>query len=48
MTNSVYRASAQKLQRQIVEVNGLSVAADVVEKASGVRNEATPVLPSCH
>ena len=38
MTNSVYRANAQKLQSQIVEANGFSVAADVVEKALGVRN----------
>lgn len=33
ITNSTYRANAQRLQRQIVEANGLSVAADVVEKA---------------
>ena len=36
MTNSAYRANARKLQRQIAEANGLSVAADVVEKALGV------------
>ena len=42
MTNSAYRANAQKLQRQIAEANGLSVAADVVEKALGVRDEAKP------
>jgi MGT family glycosyltransferase len=40
MTNSIYRANAQKLQRQIVEANGLSVAADVVEKALGIRDKA--------
>jgi zeaxanthin glucosyltransferase len=33
ITNSTYRTNAQTLQRQIVEANGLSVAADVVEKA---------------
>jgi zeaxanthin glucosyltransferase len=38
MTNSTYRANARTLQRQIVEANGLSVAADVVEKALGVRD----------
>jgi zeaxanthin glucosyltransferase len=42
MTNSAYRANAQKLQQQIAEANGLSVAADAVEKALGVRNEAKP------
>ena len=36
MTNSAYRANAQKLQRQIAEANGLSVAADVVEIALGI------------
>jgi hypothetical protein len=30
----------QKLQRQIVKASGLSVAADVVEKALGVREAA--------
>jgi MGT family glycosyltransferase len=43
LINSTYRANAQKLQRQIVEANGLSVAADVVEKALGVRGEAKSV-----
>jgi zeaxanthin glucosyltransferase len=38
MSNSTYRAKARTLQRQIVEANGLSVAADVVEKVLGVRN----------
>jgi MGT family glycosyltransferase len=39
LINSTYRASAQKLQRKIVEANGLSVAADVVEEALGVRKK---------
>ncbi len=43
ITNSTYRANAQRLQRQIVEANGLSVAADVVEKALGIRNKAKSV-----
>ena len=39
LVNSTYRANAQKLQRKIVEANGLSVAADVVEEALGARNK---------
>jgi UDP:flavonoid glycosyltransferase YjiC (YdhE family) len=35
--NSTYRTNAQKLQRKIVEANGLSVAADVIEKELAVR-----------
>jgi hypothetical protein len=37
LINSTYRANAKKLQRKIVEANGLAVAADVVEEALGVR-----------
>ena len=40
--NSTYRTNAQKLQRKIVEANGLSVAADVIEKALGVRTPNAP------
>jgi MGT family glycosyltransferase len=36
LINSTYRANAKKLQRKIVEANGLTVAADVVEEALGV------------
>jgi MGT family glycosyltransferase len=39
LINPTYRANAQKLQRKIVEANGLSVAADVVEEALGVRKK---------
>ena len=39
LVNPSYRANAQKLQRKIVEANGLSVAADVVEEALGVRKK---------
>ena len=47
MTNSTYRANAQKLQRQIAEANGLSVAADVVEKAlRGAHFVASPIRRS--
>jgi zeaxanthin glucosyltransferase len=39
MTNSTYRANAQKVRQQIATANGLSVAADLVQKAlSGVGN----------
>jgi zeaxanthin glucosyltransferase len=36
LINSTYRTNAKKLQRKIVEANGLSVAADVIEKALAV------------
>lgn len=39
LINSTYRANAQQLQWKIVEANGLSVAADVVEEALGVRKQ---------
>jgi UDP:flavonoid glycosyltransferase YjiC (YdhE family) len=39
LINSSYRTNAQKLQRKIVEANGLSVAADVVEEALGARKK---------
>jgi zeaxanthin glucosyltransferase len=35
--NPTYRTNAQKLQLKIAEANGLSVAADVIEKALGVK-----------
>ena len=37
LINPTYRTNAQKLQRKIVEANGLSVAADVIEKELAVR-----------
>jgi zeaxanthin glucosyltransferase len=36
LINPTYRANAKKLRREIVEANGLSVAADLVEKALSV------------
>ena len=42
LINSAYRANAQKLQRKIVEANGLSVAADVVEDSLGAVKRRTP------
>jgi zeaxanthin glucosyltransferase len=39
LTNSQYRNNARKLQQAIGELNGLSMAADVVEKSLGVRIE---------
>ena len=35
LTNSTYRENARKLQRAIVEADGLSVAADLVEESMG-------------
>jgi MGT family glycosyltransferase len=43
LINSTYRANAKKLQRKIVEANGLAVAADVVEEALGVREKPNPL-----
>jgi MGT family glycosyltransferase len=42
LINSTYRANARKLQRKIVEANGLSVAADVVEDSLGVVKRRPP------
>jgi zeaxanthin glucosyltransferase len=36
LNNSIYRDNARRLQRAIAEANGLSVAAELVEKALGV------------
>jgi MGT family glycosyltransferase len=36
LNNSAYRDNARKLQKAITEVNGLSVAADLVEESLGV------------
>jgi zeaxanthin glucosyltransferase len=36
LNNSIYRDNARRLQRAIAEANGLSVAADLAEKALGV------------
>ena len=36
LINPTYRTNAQKLQRKIVEANGLSVAADVIERELAV------------
>jgi len=40
LNDSTYRDNARKLQRAIVEANGLSVAADLVEKSLGVTEKA--------
>jgi len=42
LLNSTYRANAKKLQRKIVEANGLALAADVVEEALGIREKPNP------
>ena len=40
LTNATYRDNARHLQKAIAEANGLSVAADLVEKALGARRAA--------
>jgi zeaxanthin glucosyltransferase len=40
LSNATYRDNARKLQKAIAEANGLSVAADVVERAFGVRKNS--------
>jgi MGT family glycosyltransferase len=39
LSNPTYRANARKLQKAIASANGLSVAADVVEEALGVKKK---------
>jgi zeaxanthin glucosyltransferase len=41
LNDSTYRANARRLQKAIVEANGLSVAADRVEESLGVTEKAT-------
>jgi zeaxanthin glucosyltransferase len=40
LTNSTYRDNARELQKAIVEANGLTVAADLVEESLGVRRSS--------
>jgi UDP:flavonoid glycosyltransferase YjiC (YdhE family) len=40
LNNSTYRDNARKLQKAIVQANGLSVAADLVEMSLGVTKKA--------
>ena len=41
LINVTYRDNACKLQKAIAEANGLSVAADLIEEALGVRKKAS-------
>ena len=41
LTEPIYRENARKLQRAITEANGLSVAADLIEKSLGAREKAS-------
>jgi hypothetical protein len=41
LINATNRDNARKLQRAIAEANGLSVAADLIEEAFGVRKKAS-------
>jgi UDP:flavonoid glycosyltransferase YjiC (YdhE family) len=40
LSNPSYRDNARKLQKTIIEANGLSVAADLVEESLGVAKTA--------
>ena len=40
LTDSTYRGNARKLQKAIAKANGLSVAADLIEKSLGVTKKA--------
>jgi MGT family glycosyltransferase len=40
LINPIYRANAKKLQRKIIEANGLTMAADVVEQALGMKEKS--------
>jgi zeaxanthin glucosyltransferase len=40
LTNSIFRDNARKLQKAIAAANGLSVAADLIEKALGLSKNA--------
>ena len=39
LTDPTYRGNARKLQKAIIEANGLSVAADVIEESVGAREK---------
>ena len=39
LTNPTYRENARKLQKAITEANGLSLAADLIEKSLGAREK---------
>jgi zeaxanthin glucosyltransferase len=41
LSNPTYRANACKLQKAIASVNGLSVAADLIEDSLGVTKKAS-------
>src|SRR5215467_197845 len=41
LNSSTYRANARKFQKIIGQKNGLSMAADIVERAFGVKTEST-------
>jgi Protein of unknown function (DUF1295) len=41
LTDPTYRQNARKLQKAIAEANGLSVAADLIEKSLGARERVS-------
>ena len=40
LSNTTYRENARKLQKTIADVNGLSVAADLIEESLGIKKES--------
>jgi zeaxanthin glucosyltransferase len=42
LDNSVYRNSAQRLQRAIAKANGLSAAVDIIERSLGISRNSLP------
>jgi zeaxanthin glucosyltransferase len=41
LTNPIYRANARKVQKAIAQINGLSVAADLIEDSLGVTKKSS-------
>ena len=42
LNNSAYRHNTHRLQRAIVEANGLSAAVDIIEQALGISRNSLP------
>ena len=48
LTNPAYRENARKLQKAIIEANGLSVAADLIEESLGTGKKSPPRIEAKH
>ncbi|MBV8968384.1 MAG: hypothetical protein JO331_04905, partial [Verrucomicrobia bacterium] len=42
LNNSTYRNNTRRMQRAIVEANGLSAAVDIIEQALGISRDSRP------